>query len=190
MLQHLGEGGAVRRGGKITVVPAAHASRRIDFGRGPREAVAIPWGDVSTAFYSTGVGDIVVYMAMSPRLRLAARASNLLGPLLRMGWLRRQLQRRLDAGPAGPDAAARARSGSVVWAEARAADGRTATAWLHTPDGYDLTADSALRIATAVQRGAAKPGFQTPSLAFGADLVLECEGVTRRDAVVAAGGVG
>jgi hypothetical protein len=48
-----------------------------------------------------------------------------------------------------------------------------------TPEGYDLTADSALRLATAVQRGVVKVGFQTPSLAFGADLVLDCEGVTR-----------
>lgn len=187
MLQHLGEGGAIRRDGKITVVPTAHASRQIDFGRGPRNAVAIPWGDVSTAYYSTGIGNIVVYMAMPKGLHRAARASNLFAPLLRKPWLRRTLQARLDAGPAGPDDDARARSGSFLWAEARAPDGRVATARLKTPDGYDLTADSSLRIAVAVRDGAAKPGFQTPSMALGADFVLACDGVTREDAVVTGG---
>lgn len=186
-LQHLGEGGAIRKDGKITVVPTAHASRQIDFGRGPRNAVAIPWGDVSTAYHSTGIGNIVVYMAMPKGMHRAAKASNLVGPILRKPWFRRTLQARLDAGPAGPDEAARARSGSYLWAEARAPDGRVATARLKTPDGYDLTADSSLRIAVAVCDGAAKPGFQTPSTAFGADFVLQCDGVSREDAVVTTG---
>ena len=32
-----------------------------------------------------------------------------------------------------------------------------------------------------VLAGDMKPGFQTPSLAFGPDFALECEGVTRED---------
>lgn len=187
MLQHLGEGGAIREDGKITVVPTAHASREIDFGAGVRNAVAIPWGDVSTAYHSTGIGNIVVYMAMPKGMHRAARASNLLAPMLRQPWLRRMLQARLDAGPAGPDADARARSGSYLWAEASAPDGRRATARLKAPDGYDLTADSSLRIAVAVAEGAAKPGFQTPSTAFGPDFVLQCDGVSREDVIVTGG---
>jgi len=37
--------------------------------------------------------------------------------------------------------------------------------------------DAARRVAT----GEVKPGFQTPSLAFGADCILDFDGVTRGD---------
>ncbi|MDH5492116.1 MAG: NAD(P)H-binding protein, partial [Myxococcales bacterium] len=71
MIEGLPEGGLVRRGGRLVRVPAAHATRWVPFHDRSRHAVAFPWGDVSTAFYSTGIGDIEVYMAAP---RIAARA--------------------------------------------------------------------------------------------------------------------
>jgi short subunit dehydrogenase-like uncharacterized protein len=49
------------------------------------------------------------------------------------------------------------------------------------PEGYTLTVQAALAILARVLRGEAPAGFQTPSLAYGADLVLELEGVVRTD---------
>ena len=57
-IEHAGDGGKVRRGGDIVGVPTAHWSRRVDFGRGERNAVTIPWGDVSTAYYPTGIESV------------------------------------------------------------------------------------------------------------------------------------
>ncbi len=184
VVMNLGEGGAVRKDGKIIRVPLAHQTRAVDFGRGPRATVTVPWGDVSTAFYATGIGDIAVYYALPKGARIAARLSNYVGPLLRQPWLKRALQRRIDAATAGPDASARARSASLLWAEARAPDGRVATARMVTPDGYDFTADAALRIALRARDGDVRVGFSTPSMAYGADFVLSCDGVERTDAVV------
>ena len=60
--------------------------------------------------------------------------------------------------------------------------GRKAVLRLHGPDaGVTWTARSALAVVQKVLSGNAPPGFQTPALAYGADLDLECEGVTRED---------
>jgi len=52
---------------------------------------------------------------------------------------------------------------------------------MRTAEGYQLTAQTALSAARSVLSGRVKPGFQTPSLAFGADFILEIEDVSRED---------
>jgi short subunit dehydrogenase-like uncharacterized protein len=52
---------------------------------------------------------------------------------------------------------------------------------LKTPDGYTLTARTSFGAALRVAAGDFKPGFQTPSLAFGPDYILGFEGVTREE---------
>lgn len=52
---------------------------------------------------------------------------------------------------------------------------------LETPNGYTLTALSSVLIARKILSGNFKPGFQTPSSAYGADLILEFDGVARKD---------
>jgi short subunit dehydrogenase-like uncharacterized protein len=52
---------------------------------------------------------------------------------------------------------------------------------METPDGYSLTAETALAAVKRVLSGDYKTGFQTPALAYGADFILEIEGVKRED---------
>src|SRR5205085_1220063 len=85
MVENLHHGGVVRRGGKLVRVPAAWKVRTIDFGRGPVQAMTIPWGDVATAYHSTGIPDIEVYLAASWGQRLLSRVSRHLGWLLGSG---------------------------------------------------------------------------------------------------------
>ena len=68
MVENIDRGGAVRRNGKIISVPTAWDVREIPFDDRSRTAMTIPWGDVSTAFHSTGIPNIRVYFAASPRL--------------------------------------------------------------------------------------------------------------------------
>src|SRR6185436_12676748 len=58
MTMNVGKGGAIRKDGKITSVPAAWKTGEIDFGEVTKTGVTIPWGDVATAFYSTGIPNI------------------------------------------------------------------------------------------------------------------------------------
>jgi short subunit dehydrogenase-like uncharacterized protein len=136
MIANLGSPGAVRRDGKIVPVPQAWRTRQIDFGDGKlRDATTIPWGDVSTAFHSTGIPNIEVYVSMRPALRRAAIVSRWLGPVLRTRILRRILTARVRRGSPGPSDRERMRGVSLLWGEAVAADGRRAEARLRGPSG-------------------------------------------------------
>jgi short subunit dehydrogenase-like uncharacterized protein len=184
MVANLGSPGAVRRDGKIIAVPPAWRTRSIDFGDGKlRDATTIPWGDVSTAFYSTGIPNVDVYMSMRPALRRAAIASRWLGPLLRSDIVRGILAARVRRGSPGPSEQERERGASLLWGEAVAANGQRAEARLRGASGYVLTAQTAVHLAAKALNGQIRVGFQTPSRAYGADVILEIPGVTRTDAV-------
>lgn len=183
IVANLGSPGAVRRDGRIVAVPQAWRSRTIDFGDGKlRDATTIPWGDVSTAFHSTGIPNIEVYVSMRPALRRAAIASRWIGPVLRSGVVRRTLGALVRRGSPGPSAAERERGASLLWGEAVAANGERAAARLRGANGYVLTAQTAVHLAAKALAGETRAGFQTPSRAYGADVILEIPGITRADA--------
>lgn len=181
MAENIHRGGLVRRGGVLTRVPAAWKSRVIDFGTGPVKAISIPWGDVATAYYSTGIPDIEVYLAAPLATRLAARASRYLGWLLGSAPVQKLLKHRIQARPPGPSDEERARGRSFLWGEACDASGRTVISRLQGPEGYTLTAQAAVAVARRVLAGESPPGFQTPTTAYGSDFVLGLEGVVRTD---------
>lgn len=181
---NLGSGGAVRRDGKIVAVPPAWRESRFDFGDGIEAGAAtIPWGDVSTAWHSTGIPNIEVYMAMSRGMRRALRMSRWFGWLLSADPVRRAVVARVRARTTGPDRQSRARGESRFRGEVRDGQGRTATAILVGPEGYTLTARTAVAAARRVLAGSVPSGFQTPSSAFGPDFIMEQEGVRRIDIV-------
>ncbi|MEP6691523.1 MAG: saccharopine dehydrogenase NADP-binding domain-containing protein [Gemmatimonadaceae bacterium] len=182
MAENAHRGGLVRKNGALTAVPSAWKTRSIDFGRGPVVATTIPWGDVVTAFYSTGIPDIEVYTVVSATARAMLRVGRYLGGVLAsvpvQGALRRVIARR----PAGPSDDERARASSVVWGEATNEAGQRVVSRLRAPDGYTLTAQTAVATARRALDGDAPLGFQTPSLAYGADLILTAAtGVERTD---------
>jgi short subunit dehydrogenase-like uncharacterized protein len=181
MVENINRGGLVRRDGKLTPVPTAWKTREIDFGRGLTKATTIPWGDVSTAFHSTGIPNIEVYAALPAAMRQMMKLSRLFGRLLGSQPVQRYLKKRIQAQPAGPSDAERASGKSLVWGEVMDDAGGKAVSRLQGPEGYTLTAWTALAIVARVLAGEAPAGFQTPSRAYGADLILEVEGVTRED---------
>jgi short subunit dehydrogenase-like uncharacterized protein len=180
-MEKLHKGGVVRRGGRLTRVPAAWKSRVIDFGAGPVEAVTIPWGDVATAWYSTGIPDVEVYTSMPARRRRLLKLTRYVAPLLGLGPVQSLMRRRIQAGPPGPSPERRARSRTYLWGEATDDAGQRAVSRLQGPGGYDFTVETALLVAARVAAGQAPAGFQTPAKAYGPDLVLEVKGVTRTD---------
>jgi short subunit dehydrogenase-like uncharacterized protein len=183
MVENIHRGGLIRRNGALTPVPAAWRTRKVDFGRGPRTVVSIPWGDVSTAYHSTGIPDIEVYTTATGPLLVAMKASRLLRPLLASSVVQSFLKRRVRSGGAGPDAEQRARGRTIVWGEVTDPAGGRAAARLHGPEGYTFTMRTALAAVEKVLAGSAPPGFQTPSKAYGPDFVLggSIERVTRED---------
>lgn len=183
MLEAVPEGGRVRRGGRLVPFPLGQGGRTARFAHGERRTLPIPWGDLATAYRSTGIPDITTYMAAPPG---AESALKLLGGLLQKALASERIRAAFDriaADLARPPDAAQRRSGRTGF-YARAADGsgHVAEAWLETPEAYALTAMSAVRIVERLLAGA-YAGALTPSLAFGADFVLEIPGTRRRDAL-------
>ena len=182
MVENLGMPGAIRRDGKIVTVPQAWRSGRIYFGDGKlRDASTSPWGDISTAFHSTGIPNIEVYVSMRPALRRAAILSRWLGPALRSRIVRQMLTAWVRRRAPGPSEGARERGASLLWGEAVASNGARAQARLRGASGYVLTAQTAVHLAMKALAGAAPSGFQTPSRAYGPDVILEIPGVVRTD---------
>jgi short subunit dehydrogenase-like uncharacterized protein len=119
---------------------------------------------------------------MRPALRRTLIASRWVGPVLRSGVIRRMLAARVRRGSPGPNEAERERGVSLLWGEVVASNGERAEARLRGPSGYVLTARTAVHLAMKALEGQTRAGFQTPSRAYGADVILEIPGVTRTDA--------
>ena len=180
MTMNVGKGGAIRMDGKITSVPAAWKEREIDFGEVTKAAVTIPWGDVATAYYSTGIPNIEVYtVAPAPAIK-AMKLSRYLGWLLATKPFQDYLQSKIPAG--GPSDEERAKSKTLLWGEARDLNGNSVESRLQCPEGYTTTALAALNITQKILDGNLIPGYQTPARAYGPDLILELEGTSRQNA--------
>ena len=141
--------------------------------------MSIPWGDVSTAFHTTGIPFIETYTGIQPRLYKILKWQPLFNWLLRTAPVRRYLKKKIEARGAGPDAATREGSQSLVWGQASSSKGKKVEARLIGPNGYTLTAHASLLITKKVLEGDFTTGYQTPASAYGADLILEVPGVER-----------
>ena len=178
MTMNIGRGGAIRQDGKITPVPAAWKTREIDFGEVKKTGVTIPWGDVATAYYSTGIPNIEVFTVVPESALKLMKLSRHIGWLLATGPVQYYLQKKIP--PGGPSDKEREKGRSLLWGEARDKDGNVVEARQQCPEGYTLTALAALNIAQKIMDGNFTAGYQTPAKAYGADLVLEIEGVSRQ----------
>jgi short subunit dehydrogenase-like uncharacterized protein len=169
-----------RRAGKIISFDDP-APRWMDFGSGLEPFVPVSWGDVATAFHSTGAGNITVYFHRTKLLRSANVLGNLFGPLLRSGLGQKGLAAMVRYFPEGPNQTERSRHRVTIEAEAIDASGNSFKASLSTPDPYDFTANSSLEIASRISLLSAPLGLVTPSQAFGPDFVLSLPGCSRQD---------
>ncbi len=177
-VEGLGHGSRVREEGVIRPIPLGSRTRRIDFGAGEKQAAAIPWGDVSTAYRTTGIPNIEVYVPVSPRALTNLRRLGKFGWLLRTGPAQSFLKWRIRSGTPGPTAEERAKAPVFVWGEVRGA-GRTITARIRVPNGYTLTTDASIAIARRLLAGSVPPGFTTPARLMGADFVTSLPGASK-----------
>lgn len=185
MVSKLGLGGAVRKDGKVVSVPLGQKGMWVDFSNvangniQKKFVMTIPWGDIATAYFTTGIPDIESYTAISPNVYRLLKIQVLFNWLLRTKFFRRMIKKRIDERPAGPGDEQRSKAMSLVWGQAANAERKIKTVRMSCPDGYTLTMYSTLLLAQKVLQGDFKPGFQTPASAYGEDLVLELPNVKR-----------
>ena len=175
-MEAAGAGSKVRRDGRIVSVPLGSQTRQINFGNGERLTSSIPWGDVSTAFHSTGIPNIEVFSATSPAALKRMQRANAMRALLRRSLVKAVLRRVIDMRVEPPNEVQRASSATAIFAEVRNAAGKVLTARFRTANGYVLTAASSLAIIADVLARPRPPGFYTPSRLMGADFVASLPG--------------
>ncbi len=175
-VEGLGLGGRIRQDGQLKTVPLAYEDRKIDFGDGEKLAVTIPWGDVSTAAWSTGIDNIRVFIPASPRLVGRMRKLNWIRPLLGMSWVQSMMKRRIEKSVQGPDETQRLASPTYVWGQVSNAAGEVLEARVTTANGYSVTMTGALAMTEHLLNNSSDPGYHTPTSLIGAALITTLPG--------------
>ncbi len=180
MVEGIASGTRVRRGGKMVTLGKPHLGT-CDFGQGEKQTMAVSWGDVSTAFHSTGIADIEVHFEAVPQMKALLGTPRFVRAFLGLPFMQRILKAQIDKQPEGPSDDARRAGHAVLVGIATNAKGMRVRTRMRSPEGYSLTAETALEIAKRTAAGEFKPGFQTPSAMFGPDFILDFAGVSRDD---------
>ncbi len=174
MVEGSANGGRARVDGELRNVRVGHRRRSVRFRSGTRDVGSIPWGDVSTAYRSTGIPNITTFTTMPG---FTGHLQALFAPLLRTS-VAQKVGKAVAHRVTGPNERLRGVTPSQVWGEASDAQGSTVSLALTTPNGYDLTADAVVRVVERLLEGDVPAGAHTPSSAFGADFVRTLDGVT------------
>jgi short subunit dehydrogenase-like uncharacterized protein len=181
MTEGMGDGGQIRTNGKLEHLALGAKSMEVDFGSFKTPTLCIPWGDISTAWRSTGIPNIEVYTGATKSMIKNAKRTRYINWLLRMSWVKKFMLKKIDKQKPGPSDEKRESGRSFLWGKVWDEKGNTAESRLETVSGYTLTAKTAVLIAEKILAGNFKSGYQTPAMAYGEDLILEIENTKRTD---------
>ena len=177
-IEGIASGGRIRQNGKIKQVPLAYKQRTIDFGNGDKNAVTIPWGDVSTAYYSTEIPNIEVYIPISPKGAKNMRKMNWFRWLVNFSFVQNKMKEQVEKKSKGPNQDQREKLKTYLWGEVKNSAGETITARMETCNGYQLTYLAALTVNRFILNNPVEAGAQTPSKLVNNRLVFEIPGTT------------
>lgn len=173
-LEGAGEPTKMRSDGQIVDVDSALMA--LPFGDQPAPALRLSWGDVSTAYYSTGIPTIETYIGtpeLIKQLQQLTRVRRFLSWTPTQALLKAYYRRTMS----GPTESQRAVDEAIVWGEVSNSTGHRVAMKLRTPAPYSLTIDAAIAAVSRLLAADLAPGAYTPSLAFGPDFVLSLHGV-------------
>lgn len=174
------EGGRIRKDGVLTRIELGDKIMDVDFGPFKMKALCIPWGDVSTAWRSTGIPNIEVYSGAPTSQLKMAKSIRYFAWLMKVGWIKNFMLARIDKQAPGPSSEKREKGRSYLWGKVSDSN-KSVEARLETLSGYALTAKTAVLIAEKILQGNFKTGYQTPAMMYGADLILEIADTKRTD---------
>ena len=181
-IENMQRQGMIRRDGELVQVPPAWNVRERDFGRGYVKVVSVGWGDVSTTYYSTGIPNIETYFAFPEIAISLMRSMRAVGPLLYNRPVKSLLRLLIDLfSSPGPKEERRKRASAILVGEVTDQSKVRAVSKLTTPEGYTCTALTTVEVMKRILRREYKTGFQTPSLAYGKDFIMQFDGVKRED---------
>lgn len=174
--------GMIRKDGALTSVPHAWKIEGVTFDDGRHCTMSIPWGDVASAYRSTGIPNIHVAIGVSRLSAMTMRmVRGVVCALLRPPAVLRMFKALVPHMVKGPSEKTRRtviyHLRGDVWRE----DGERRSICMHTPEGYTTTVESTLAIMPSLVEGTLPPGAITPSKAMGAAFALQLNGVRTVD---------
>lgn len=175
-LESLGNGMLRRRDGAIVKTPVEETSREIDFGRGEVPAMAISWGDVSSAHYTTGIPNIDTWIPVPSKRTGVLKVLNAARPLLATSFMQSMLKKLVTRFVKGPSTAQRRKSHTWVWGEAVNAGGESKAVRIEIGNVYDVTVDAALTVVEYLLETTPEGGSYTPAMLLGSGGVERLEG--------------
>jgi short subunit dehydrogenase-like uncharacterized protein len=178
MVENLGNEGAIREDGQLKAVPTGHKGQAFTFGDKTMFTMTIPWGDISTAYTTTGIPNIEVYARVPKSSFHIMKFQFAFNWLLRRSFVKKIMQNHLDKKVTGPDSNARAKGQSRVLGIVKNKKGEELKALLIGPEGYDFTAHAALLAVKKMENNNFDGGYYTPALLFGAEFATEIPDTT------------
>lgn len=172
-IESLPAGGCVRKDGKLVPAPLGERSFEVAFRDRPRVVMSIPWGDLFTAYRSTGIPNITTHVAVPRRMVTATRLLRPMFPALKVEGIQALVKRGVKRAMKDPDREAIAGARAQLWGRVTAKDGTVVDGTLTTPEAYTLTAQTAVESVSRVTEGRVPPGAHTPVTAFGAAYITE-----------------
>jgi len=174
-LEAIPRGGMLRRGGKLVHIPHADRIEKLEFDNGPEWCMSIPWGDLSSAWRSTGIPNIEVFGGTG---RIAAYSMRAMGCISRImkGRLLRASEGLVHALVRGPSEQQRSTGRYPLLGEVRNSGGNIRRKWMIPPEGYTTTVLTSLALVDAMLHDHVPPGVLTPSQAGGCELIQHIDG--------------
>ena len=181
MAENMHKGGMIRENGQLKEVPGAYKTREEQVNGKPTTFVSIPWGDVSTAWYSTQIPNIVIYTGVHPKQVSTMKTLYSIRWIFKWQWIQKMIRNKIEKTIHGPDEKLRDTGSSYLWGEISNAEGKKVRAHLITPESYKLTSITALMALEGLGSSKVQSGFSTPSMAFGPDFIMQVNGTQRWD---------
>jgi len=180
MLEHVSGGILIRRNGKLVQhLVGQLPSIQVRFIDAERKVYPITWGDVTTAYQSTGIENITAYMAYPGAMALTIRLFGPLGMSLFANKAIRQLaQKVVEKTVKGPGEHTRHTARCQVWAWATNEAGQEFQAWLATAEAYHYTALAGVRCVEKALEYQPQ-GVLAPAQAFGTEFIFDIPGTQR-----------
>jgi len=155
----IGAGVLTRIDGELVPTPDAQP-RQFDFGDGPVPCAPLSFGDLVTAWHSTRIPNMAMFVHVSGDAFPEGDLSQL---------------------PDGPSAQERDANRARAVAQVTGADGSVLRSVIETVNGYTFTPLAAVEAARRVLDGDRQAGFTTPASVFGVDFASTIAGTTITD---------
>ena len=172
------KGGRIRKNGELHSVPLAYATRKIDFGSGAKNTVSISWGDVSTAYFSTGIPNIQVYFPMSEKSIERLRKRRKYAMIMKSAVIQNFLKHRIGKNIKGQSEEERNNSKTNIWGELTDSSGQSVVGRFATGNGYDVTAIGAIEIVSFLNENVVDGGYYSPAMLTGTSILEKLPGYT------------